>query len=63
MISDTKGLNKLIYSVYETMKEARTELKNAILLENLTDLRTIMQNATRSSGKFPMVNGFVRIRN
>lgn len=40
-------LAQVIDSVNKTMKEAKTKLKSAAALRNLTDLRPVMNNETR----------------
>lgn len=51
MVKRHGNLNHTIESVHKAMKYARVKLKNAAVLRNITDLRPIMNNDTRWSGK------------
>jgi len=55
-------LKTALNSVHETMLSCKQKLKNSALLRNLTDLKPIIHNQTRWSGKFYMMQRFLRIR-
>ena len=44
------------------MVSAKTRLKNAAILRNLTDLKPKLDNDTRWSGKFEVLQRFGRLR-
>ncbi len=60
MIANDETLSGVLFSVSETMKSAR-RLKNAPILRNATDLRSVISNDTRWSGKYRMLEQFVKI--
>ena len=62
MMKNHFDLTRVIDAVHETMRTAKIKLRNAALLRNLTDLRPIMNNETRWSGKVLMLKRFLRIR-
>lgn len=62
MLSCHADLRTIIDSVHETMKSAKSKLKNAAVLRNITDLRPIINNATRWSGKSDMLERYLRLR-
>lgn len=61
MVTDTFELSPTISFVHEIMLSAHG-LYNAALLQNLTDLKPIIHNATRWTCKLRMLNGFINIR-
>eukprot|EP00171_Calliarthron_tuberculosum_P023317 IDg23317t1 len=61
MIRHHADLSRTIDAVHDTMKAAKSKLKNAAVLRNLTDLRPIMNNVTRWSSTFEMLRRFGRI--
>ena len=63
MMKEDAGLSKLIDQVHETMLSIKTKLTNAALLRNITDLKPIIHNETRWSGKFDMCARCVRLFN
>ena len=62
MIEHHVELSKTIETVHQTMRAARTRLRNAAVLKNLTDLRPVMHNDTRWRGKRFMSVRFNQIR-
>ena len=62
MIDDDDELSCTIHSVQKAMRDSRM-LKNAAILRNITDLKPVLPNETRWSGKFEMLKRFHRIRN
>ncbi len=54
MVKNMTNLSSTIDSVHETMKIAKTRLKNAAALGNLTDLRPILHSETRWSRNYAM---------
>jgi hypothetical protein len=56
------NLKNAISGVATTMKEAKLSLKNAAILSELTPLKPILCNKTRWSGKFQVLDRFLRIR-
>ncbi len=60
MFSKDVTLKDTLSSVSATMKSAR-HLKNAAILRNLTDLKAVLANETRWSGKYSMIQRFIRI--
>jgi len=63
MVQNDTSLRNTINSVHCTMKAAKTKLKSAAILRNLTKLRPILHNKTRWSSKYDMIARFTRIRN
>ncbi len=61
MIRMDTELKSCIESVYETMIDCRTKLKNRALLRNLTSLSPIVENKTRWPGKYQMLSRFCKI--
>jgi hypothetical protein len=61
MTKNTDDLKETIESVHNTMLQCKT-LKNSSLLRNLVNLRPILFNATRWSGKYHMLKRFTKIR-
>lgn len=55
-------MSRTTESVYKTMKSARCGLKNVSTLRNLTDLRPVIHNETRWSGKVQLLRRFEKIR-
>lgn len=55
-------LRDTLESVHNTTKAAKTRLKNAFILRNVTDSQAIIPNDKRWSGKSNMLQRFVRIR-
>lgn len=62
MISNMTQLSSTIETVHKLMKTARTRLKCAATLRNLTELRQVIQNETRRSGKHQTLKRFCEIR-
>ena len=62
MVSNHIDLKNTIDSVRETMSDARSKLKNAAILRNITDLRPKLDNDTRWSGKFEILKQFAKMR-
>ena len=62
MIERHVELSKTIETVHETMREARSRLRNAAVLKNLSDLGSVMHKDTRWSGKRFMLEHFNQIR-
>lgn len=62
MVADTSQLGKQIEYVHKTISAAISSVKNAAVLRILTELRAIIHNAARWSGKSHMLTRFVRIR-
>jgi hypothetical protein len=56
------NLKNAISGVATTMKEARMSLKNAAILSELTPLKPILYNKPHWSGKFQVLDRFLRIR-
>ncbi len=61
MCDGNQDLGNTISSVHDTMRSAKT-LKNTAVLRNITDLKPIMHNRTRWSGKLYMLRRFLNIR-
>lgn len=62
MVEMTVDLHRTLEAVHETMSQCKQRLRNAALLRNLIDLRPVLHNKTRWSGKFYMLRRFLRIR-
>lgn len=62
MVASHYDMKNTIDSVRETMTSARARLKNAAILRNITDLRPRIDNTTRWSGKYYILNQFVNMR-
>jgi len=62
MVQNDRSLQNTIEGVHRVMKEAKTKLKSAAVLRNLTKLRPILYNKTRWSGKHDMLARFLKIR-
>eukprot|EP00171_Calliarthron_tuberculosum_P022474 IDg22474t1 len=61
MASKHIDLGRTIDHVHDTMKSVKTRLKNSAVLRNLTDLRPVMHNQTRWSGKISMLKRYGEI--
>ena len=55
MIEQHSELKNVIESIHRTMKEVKTKSKSAAILRNLRELRPVLDNATRWSGKVTML--------
>jgi hypothetical protein len=62
MVANTIQLKNVIENVHAVMLSAKRKLKNAALLRNLTNLKPVIHNKTRWSGKHFMLTRFLRIR-
>lgn len=62
IVSAHSELEDTIARVHETMRLAKTSIKNVELLRNLMDMKPIMHNPTRWSGKYWMLKRFSEIR-
>lgn len=62
IIDTTQSFKNTIDSIHNTMKSCKVKLKNADILQNLTDLKPMVHNKTRWSSKYYMLECFVRIR-
>ena len=62
MIKKNLELKSTIMSIHDTMKAAKTGLKNPAILQNITNLKPVMDNMTRWSSKCDMLKRFIRIR-
>jgi len=62
MVRNDIQLRNTITGVHETMKAAKTKLKSAAILRNITTLKPILYNKTRWSGKYEMIARFTKIR-
>ena len=62
-VKNTAQLQHTIDDVHATMLSAKSKLKNAALLQNETDLKPVIHNKTRWSGKFKMLKQWIVIRN
>ena len=51
MIEQHSELRNVIESIHRSMKEVKTKSKSAAILRNLTELRPVLDKATRWSGK------------
>ena len=63
MMNRHADLKSTISCIHDLMRAAKSGLKNAALLRNLTELRPVLNNETRWSGKFLMLQRFTKIRN
>jgi hypothetical protein len=61
MIEENPSLASTINKVHEVMSCAKLKLRNAALLRNITELRPILHNKTRWSGKGAMLTWFIRM--
>ncbi len=55
-------LKETLEKIASTMKSAKNSLKNAAILSELTNLKPVLYNKTRWSGKFDTIDRFIRIR-
>lgn len=62
MVKNTIDLELTISSVHETMVQCKHRLRNATLMRNLIDLRPVIHNQARYSGKLYMPERFLQIR-
>ena len=62
MTKTNMALHEVLNSVHGTMLSCKQKLRNGALLRNLTDLKPIIHNQTRWSGKYYMMERFLRIR-
>ncbi len=62
MVANSDDLKNCVSSVHNTMASAKMKLKNAALLRNLTELKPVLENKTRWSGKFLMFERFIKLR-
>jgi hypothetical protein len=62
MVEKHSDLTNVIANTHETMRAAKQKLKNTALLRNMTDLKPVMHNKTRWSGKYSMLKRFSQIR-
>ncbi|KAI0559108.1 Ribonuclease H-like protein [Gracilaria domingensis] len=60
MVNITADLESTLTSVHETMTQCKQRLCNAALLRNIVNLKPIVHNKTRWSGKFYMLERFLR---
>lgn len=62
MLESHSDLRHTIVSVHDTMKAVKTKMKSAYVLRNLTELRPVLHNDTRWSGKVALLRCFSKIR-
>ena len=68
MTDNSQRLKNVIQSIHETMTQCKQRLKNAAMLHNLQqpdgepELKPIVHNKSRWSGKYCMLDHFVAIR-
>ena len=58
--TDTRSA-ELLEQVHQTMVSIKTKNSNAALLRNVTDLKPVLDNKTRWSGKYSMVDRYCQI--
>ena len=61
MLKADKPTSTLLDHIHKTMTSIKTKNTNAALLRNITELRPVLDNKTRWSGKFSMVDRYCRI--
>lgn len=59
----TESFKDTVNEIAKCMKAVKKSLKNMALLKNATKLNPVLYNATCWSGKFNMLDRFLRIRN
>jgi hypothetical protein len=62
MVSGNSQMKETISTIHDVMACAKQKLRNAAVLRNITDLRPVLENKTRWSGKVAMLARFVRLR-
>ena len=62
MVRNTSPLNIVILAVHDVIKYVKTRLRSAATVRNLTDLRPVMHNETRWTGKHHMLKRFIEIK-
>lgn len=62
MVRMTSDLENNLASVHDTMTQCKQRLRNAALLPNVIDLRPVLHNQTKLSGKLYMFEHFLRSR-
>lgn len=63
MVEASAEMKSTIRFVHDMMRHVKTRLKNAAILRNLTDLCSVLHNATRWTGKCMMLQIFGEIKN
>lgn len=61
MVQSDSELKDCVESVHDTMSDCRSRLRNRAMLRNLTRLVPVIENGTRWSGKYLMLQRFNRI--
>eukprot|EP00171_Calliarthron_tuberculosum_P002072 IDg2072t1 len=62
MVRSSRDLSATIERVHSIMKHVKSSLRNSAMLRNLTDLRPVIHNETRWSGKHSMLKRFQEIQ-
>jgi hypothetical protein len=62
MLRENDHLTTSLAKIHEVMVCAKQKLRNAAVLRNITDLRPVLENKTRWSGKVAMLTRFIRFR-
>lgn len=62
MVRNSRDLSATIDNVHNIMKHVKSRLKNSAKLRNLTNLRPVIHNETRWSGKHAMLKRFCEIK-
>jgi hypothetical protein len=61
MVENHSDLSNVKETTHEIMRAAKKKLRNAALLQNMTNLKPVMHNKTRWSGKYSMLKRFAQI--
>ena len=61
MIESDFRLSKTVQTIYTTMSDCKSKMKNGAMLRNLTDLAPITHNETKWTSKFAVIQRFNKI--